>query len=257
MVRIHTLNIEPAIVNSSCAWASDYEQLRELYDSPYTGAVITRTTTFNGFSEDESNTVAFVKNHTSTVNSYGYSPHPLSSYLDWVFTLLTTPMLDGSPPTKPVIISITASTPTVLAEMLNTSCPNIKEAPPPAYTFPFLLPHLDALSSAFYADPTLTIGLKLPPYLYQTRFHEVIRHIHSYTRDIRPLRSTPPPAPASPSPAPSASPFALPPALGGLGGDALHPLALGTAAAAARMRARARASSAARRCSARGLCILV
>ena len=57
MVRIHTLNIEPPVVNSSCAWASDYEQLRDLYDSPYTGAVITRTATFNGFSEDASNAV--------------------------------------------------------------------------------------------------------------------------------------------------------------------------------------------------------
>ncbi|KAI0719104.1 hypothetical protein C8T65DRAFT_736797 [Cerioporus squamosus] len=252
MVRIHTLHVEPPVVNASCAWASDYEQLHELYDSPHTGAVVTRTATFNGFSEDATNTVAFAKSSISSVNSYGYSPHPLSKYLDWVYTLLTTPMLDGSPPTKPVIISITASTPTVLAEMveniqalrkklrasysasaygefvpsspsrmrrsspgasssssshtahptpafvstidpatlvgieLNTSCPNIKDAPPPAYTFSFLLPYLDVLSSAFYSDPTLTIGLKLPPYLYSTRFVEVIRFIHTYTREIRP-----------------------------------------------------------------------
>ena len=170
--------------------------------------------------------VAFATSSISTVNSYGYSPYPLSNYLDWVYTLLTTPMLDGSPPTKPIIISITASTPTVLAEMveniqglrsklrasysasalggfspssssrtkrnssgtissshaptafvpamdpatlvgieLNTSCPNIKDAPPPSYTFQFLLPYLDVLSSAFHSDPSLTIGLKLPPYL--------------------------------------------------------------------------------------------
>ncbi|KAI0327326.1 FMN-linked oxidoreductase [Cubamyces sp. BRFM 1775] len=223
MVKIHTLNIEPPVVNASCAWASDYEQLLELYDSPYTGAVITRTATFNGFSEDASNTVAFAKETVTSVNSYGYSPHPLSTYLDWVYTLLTTPCLDGSPPTKPVIISITASTPTVLTEMveniqtlrkklraaaststsnilfapnidpatlvgieLNTSCPNIKDAPPPSYTFPLLLPLLDVLSSAFYADPSLTIGLKLPPYLYATRFAEAVRFIHTYTREIRP-----------------------------------------------------------------------
>ncbi|KAI0666228.1 hypothetical protein C8Q78DRAFT_1083169 [Trametes maxima] len=371
MVKVHTLHIEPPVVNASCAWASDYEQLRELYDSPHTGAVITRTATFNGFSEDSSNTVAFAKDSVTSVNSYGYSPHPLSNYLDWVYTLLTTPCLDGSPPTKPVIISITASTPTVLAEMvdniqtlrkklratysastsfgefippspsranhastsapststltahrppihdpatlvgieLNTSCPNIKDAPPPAYTFALLVPLLDVLSSAFYADPSLTIGLKLPPYLYSTRFVEVIRFVHTYTREIRPavfmsgsshqladadghaLRSlnpfaylactntlgsclffadqafydpadtsrlqdpssdsmmmddgrasspasshsslgsptsnssTPPPQPPSPSIQPS--PFALPPGLGGLGGESLHPISLG------------------------------
>ncbi|KAI0825245.1 hypothetical protein BC628DRAFT_1410309 [Trametes gibbosa] len=386
MVKIHTLHIEPPVVNASCAWASDYEQLRELYESPYTGAVITRTATFNGFSEDSSNTVAFAKDSVSSVNSYGYSPHPLSKYLDWIYTLLTTPCLDGSPPTKPIIISITASTPTVLAEMvenvqtlrkklratysvaasfgefipplsptrsnrhsagaapststhaqthaggidpatlvgieLNTSCPNIKDAPPPAYTFAFLLPLLDVLSSAFYADPSLTIGLKLPPYLYSTRFAEAIRFVHTYTREIRPavfmngsmrqlaeqdgipLRSlnpfayfactntlgscllfseqafhdpadatlshtvsasgdmetddvtyphthasssvpsspsppsssassTPPPHPPSPSLAPS--PFALPPALGGLGGESIHPISLGNVYTFARM----------------------
>ncbi|TBU26362.1 hypothetical protein BD311DRAFT_451748 [Dichomitus squalens] len=377
MVRIHTLNIEPAVVNSSCAWASDYEELRDLYDSPYTGAVITRTATFNGFSEDASNTVALAKSTVSSINSYGYSPHPLSKYLEWIYTILTTPMLDGSPPTKPVIISITASTPTVLTEMveniqtlrkklrasysasvfgdfapsspgqarrsspgasssnqtltafvpdpatlvgieLNTSCPNIKDAPPPSYNFQFLLPHLDVLSSAFYADSTLTIGLKLPPYLYQTRFVEVVRFLHTYTREVRtatffrgsgnnhaqpnqhvsrflnpfaylactntlgncllfaedsltnpsgtsadperpsadsmetdeptsPARfsspsnppspsstgSTPPPHPPSPSTTPSI--FALPTPLGGLGGDALHPIALGNVYSFARL----------------------
>ncbi|KAI0638953.1 hypothetical protein C8Q77DRAFT_1151978 [Trametes polyzona] len=399
MVKIHTLNIEPPVVNASCAWASDYEQLRELYESPYTGAVITRTATFNGFSEDSSNTVAFARDSVTSLNSYGYSPHPLSKYLDWVYTLLTTPCLDGSPPTKPIVISITASTPTVLAEMveniqglrkklratysaaasfgafippsspsrsnrqsagassstathtathtatidpatligieLNTSCPNIKDAPPPAYTFAFLLPLLDVLSAAFYSDPTLTIGLKLPPYLYSTRFAEAIRFVHTYTRELRPsvfmngsnshplaaatteqqdgtgqpqpLRSlnpfayfactntlgncllfaeqafhdpcadpslaqdptttdmdtddlvaprgpyahppspsptpssssasstssSPPPQPPSPSCAPS--PFALPPALGGMGGESIHPIALGNVYTFARM----------------------
>ncbi|CDO70935.1 hypothetical protein BN946_scf184829.g44 [Trametes cinnabarina] len=242
MVKIHTLHIEPPVVNASCAWASDYEQLRELYDSPHTGAVVTRTATFNGFSEDYSNTARIhrLRDTVSSVNSYGYSPHPLSSYLDWVYTLLTTPCLDGSLPTKPVIMSITASTPTVLAQMvddiqtlrkrlriayassaslgefippspsranrtsagtsaahafvptvdpatlvgieLNTSCPNIKDSPPPSYTFALLLPLLDVLSSAFYNDPSLTIGLKLPPYLYTTRFTEAVRYIHTKRR---------------------------------------------------------------------------
>ena len=339
--------------------------------------------------------VALAQSSISSINSYGYSPHPLSKYLDWIYTILTTPMLDGSPPTKPMIISITASTPTVLAEMveniqslrkklrasysasvmgdcppsspggagssspvasssthapttffpggdpatlvgieLNTSCPNIKDAPPPSYNFQFLLPYLDVLSSAFYADPTLTIGLKLPPYLYQTRFTEAIRFMHTYTREVRsasfvggsstrhhhgthspehvmrslnpfaylactntlgncllfaddalpapfsdpdggpldddmcmdtdqpavgshshhqvqnhrhpsPFRpspsppsphsssSTPPPHPPSPSIAPS--PFALPTPLGGLGGEALHTLALGNVYSFARL----------------------
>ena len=57
MVKLHTLNIDPPLMNASCVWASDFEQLRELYDTPWTGAVTTRTAIFNGFSEDYTNTV--------------------------------------------------------------------------------------------------------------------------------------------------------------------------------------------------------
>ena len=57
MVKIHTLVVEPALLNASCAWASDLFQLRELYNSPHTGAVTTRTATLDGFMETEANTV--------------------------------------------------------------------------------------------------------------------------------------------------------------------------------------------------------
>ena len=57
MVRVHTLNIDPPVANASCAWASDYIQLRELYETLYTGAVTTRTATLNGFPESEMHTV--------------------------------------------------------------------------------------------------------------------------------------------------------------------------------------------------------
>ena len=57
MVAINTIDINPPLLNSSCAWASDWAQLRELYDSPYTGAITTRTATLNGFGQDETHTV--------------------------------------------------------------------------------------------------------------------------------------------------------------------------------------------------------
>ena len=57
MVDINRIRIEPAIVNTSCAWASDLAQLEELYYSPYTGAVTTRTATVSGFVEDSSHAV--------------------------------------------------------------------------------------------------------------------------------------------------------------------------------------------------------
>jgi hypothetical protein len=57
MVQIHNVDINPPLINSSCAWASDIAQLEELYSSPWTGAVTTRTATFSGFSEDSSHAV--------------------------------------------------------------------------------------------------------------------------------------------------------------------------------------------------------
>ena len=57
IVQLHTLQIEPPLINSSCAWSSDLEQLTALYESPYTGAITTRTATLHGYSEDASNTV--------------------------------------------------------------------------------------------------------------------------------------------------------------------------------------------------------
>lgn len=52
MAKLHRLLVSPPLMNSSCAWASEEKQLRELYECKYTGAVTTRTATLNGFTED-------------------------------------------------------------------------------------------------------------------------------------------------------------------------------------------------------------
>jgi dihydroorotate dehydrogenase (fumarate) len=155
---------------------------------------------------------------------------------------------------------------------LNTSCPNIEGSPPPAYHIAGLAPILDVLARYFREDPTLVIGLKLPPYVYSTQFHDLLQGIATYSRPdpsdasrrtspFAFLTSTntlgqtlffaeqaaPPPPPPSGSDSGTrtvgrgatgalgdaapllAAPagFALPTALGGMAGEALHPLALG------------------------------
>ncbi|KAH9836609.1 uncharacterized protein C8Q71DRAFT_50016 [Rhodofomes roseus] len=278
MTSVNTMLIDPPMLNSSCLWASDIEQLRDLYACSHTGAVTTRTATLHGFKENESNAVVFTADRLSTLNSYGYSPYPLSQYLDWVRELLNTPETHA----KPIILSITASKAEDLAQMvrdiqnlradlrskssaistydlanyvaieLNTSCPNIPSAPPPSYYLPALRPHLDVLVAATRADPSLTIGLKLPPYPDVTRIRDVVYCLAEYTIDEPDAEgarspfafltctntlggsvvfageidlSSAPPSLGS-DPAPTA--FALPTALGGLGGERLHALALGT-----------------------------
>ncbi len=65
---------------------------------------------------------------------------------------------------------------------LNTSCPNIKGSTPPAYHMPSLAPILDVLARYFREDPTLVIGLKLPPYVYSTQFDDLLRGIATYSQ---------------------------------------------------------------------------
>lgn len=68
MVLIRSIEVSPSMVNCSCAWASDYQQLSGLYNCPYTGAVTTRTATLDGFEEDESHTVRTADNFPWTTS---------------------------------------------------------------------------------------------------------------------------------------------------------------------------------------------
>ncbi|KAG6869052.1 hypothetical protein C0993_004725 [Termitomyces sp. T159_Od127] len=214
--------------------------------------------------------VAFVNSdyNVTTINSYGYSPHPLSVYLAWVKELL---QQSENGPKKPFIISITSSDPAKLRRMmqdiqylrmelvnnaqsfigieLNTSCPNILDSPPTGYAFSSLLPLLTVLKEEYAKDPTLTIGLKLPPFVYRDQFNAVIDGIKNLCLSDDISGSIPAcpiafftctntlgnslffkeqSARLTPSTEDEEiSPFAVPTGLGGLAGDALHALALG------------------------------
>ncbi|KAJ7642299.1 peptide N-acetyl-beta-D-glucosaminyl asparaginase amidase A-domain-containing protein [Mycena rosella] len=272
MVQVGSLSISPALVNASCAWASDLSQLQTLFNSPYTGAVITRTSTLGGFAEDASHTVAFASSSTSSLNSYGYSPHNLGQYLTWIESILS-----AAPPgvtRKPFIISTTASDASAMRATVaavqalrataptfarigiefNTSCPNIRGAAPTGYTFPGLAPLLAVLAEAWRADRTLTLGLKLPPYVYAAQFAAVLdalrglsvvdadgvaRNPIAYVACTNTLGNAllfadQVEAGAQAGSA-AATAFAVPTALGGLAGDALHALALGNVYSFARL----------------------
>ncbi|GAA6051065.1 hypothetical protein JCM3770_005481 [Rhodotorula araucariae] len=177
------------LLNSACPWASSAEDLAALWACPHTSAVTTRTCTLDGFADDASrHQVAFYGSGAeSSANSFGYSPHPLASYLAWL-----RPLLAARPsPSKQVIFSI-AGTLVETAEMLSTlqafadefpgltiatelnaSCPNIPGHPPPAYVEREL--HECVALLAAHASPTLKVGVKLPPYTYDEQFAAVVR----------------------------------------------------------------------------------
>jgi dihydroorotate dehydrogenase (fumarate) len=139
-------------------------------------------------------------------------------------------------------IGDTSRTPSRIAIELNTSCPNIRNASPSGYSFKSLVPLLQVLSEEFSNDKTLTIGLKMPPYVYREQFTDALEVLAT----LADTTSSPAISPISfltctntlgnslffsdqilPPSNTSESQFALPTAVGGLSGDSLHALALG------------------------------
>ncbi|KAG8978564.1 dihydroorotate dehydrogenase, partial [Tulasnella sp. 427] len=279
--------------------ASNLEDLTALYDCPNTGAVTTRTATLKGFPDDPKvHQVAFASGSLSSVNCYGYSPYPLSQYIDWVRTILH----NNPDSNKPIIISITAPLPhdgetlptrsldissqeeemlevssqpddttsqNELPEMLaaiqalrtelndltsasprialeiNTSCPNIEGHPPPSYDISSLRPLFKSIAEVCKTDPSLAVGIKLPPYVYSRQFVDVIDFIVSFSEKVDgPGANWNPIAFLTCTNTlgsslmfgdqvmrkdgqTNASDFALPATWGGLAGESLHPLSLG------------------------------
>jgi dihydroorotate dehydrogenase (fumarate) len=137
-----------------------------------------------------------------------------------------------------------------IAIELNTSCPNIQDSPPPAYNFLSLAPLLNILAEHYRKDTTLTLGLKLPPYVWSTQFEDVIRGISELpinvvaSEDGSEGRRNPiafltctntlgsslifsDQAEHNHESSLSTCQFALPTVIGGLAGESIHALSLG------------------------------
>ncbi|KIJ45099.1 hypothetical protein M422DRAFT_167156 [Sphaerobolus stellatus SS14] len=264
MAKIHRLILNPPILNSSSFFSSSREQLKELFGSVYTGGVTVRTATIGGFPED---TLSIHKHAiapgNASINSYGYSPIPLSQYLEWIREFLA----DSSTSTKPFIISIAPASTEELSETLkliqtlrkdlkdnesdfsrigielNTSCPNITGHAPPAYSPEALKPLLQVLKESYAEDPTLTIGLKLAPFVHAGQFKGVVDLLGSISSEgeqgtksncisflscTNTLGSSVLFTEQTISPeAEASSVFAVPTVTGGLAGEPIHALALG------------------------------
>ncbi|KAH7095714.1 hypothetical protein FB567DRAFT_36948 [Paraphoma chrysanthemicola] len=180
---MRALTFSPPLLNSSNPWCTSLEQLQELYNTPYTGAVTTRTSLLNGFPHDSSiHQFAFFNpkdlsasqpnkdqggtmSQTGSLNTLGYSPTPIKEYLGYIKTI-SDGLSDLKEDThyKPFIISVTGTAEEVaecyrlitahqkhvrmvLAMEVNLSCPNIVGKPPPAYSSTSLLSYLTALKA--------------------------------------------------------------------------------------------------------------
>lgn len=209
--------INPPLINSACPWATTLDDLRRLYACPSTGAVTTRTSLINGFDHDPAkhqHTFFDQSTHhassspdplkSASLNSLGYSPLTLQTYLGFIQTIsdelrLPNPSLDK----KGFIISVTGTPASIassyaliasaslsvkfpLAMEINLSCPNIPGRPPPAYAEDALLTYLEALRGAIVecesesvgggggGGQRIPVGIKTPPYTYATQFEGLV-----------------------------------------------------------------------------------
>ncbi|KAG9954193.1 FMN-linked oxidoreductase, partial [Aureobasidium melanogenum] len=259
--------IDPPLLNSANPWCSTREDLEALYACPHTGAVTTRTSLLLGFPHDPSiHQHAFFstqsqmattapdytisgKEYPASLNTLGYSPTPINTYLSWIEHIVTA---SPNKRPKPFIVSVTGSPkevaecysrvaalaariPAPLAVEVNLSCPNIANKPPPAYSGSALKEYLDALRNI---PRTVSLGLKTPPYTYAGQFSTLIDTLRENgTSPIDFITSTntlgsslvlsQQGRPLLPSAAGTG--------IGGLAGEPLHPLALGNVATLRRL----------------------
>lgn len=130
--------ISPPLVNSSNPWATTLEDLDQLYKCSSTGAVTTRTSLIDGFTQHPSThqytffststgyatakiDVAgaegrgeVVETESSSLNTLGYSPHKFQQYVQWIAQMSNKGELDRTPE-KPFIVSVTG-TPSEIGE---------------------------------------------------------------------------------------------------------------------------------------------
>lgn len=112
------LEINPPLINSSNPWATTFDDLKALYACPSIGAVTTRTSLLDGFDHTpeehvfkffdvkslESSPTSDGIAQNASLNSLGYSPLPLSTYLDFIRKISDE---QPKPSSKGFIISVT------------------------------------------------------------------------------------------------------------------------------------------------------
>lgn len=273
--NVPQIGISPPLLNSACPWATTLEDLKALFHCSFTGAITIRTSLLKGFQHDPdihqyaffdpvthgTNTASGPSSsgpiqETASLNTLGYSPIPLETYLSYISDISA----DLPAPTrKLVIISVTGAPDEVaecyrliaehslkvnmpLAIEVNLSCPNIPNAPPPAYSGTALSRYLNALQAVIDSEPgvpRLPFGLKTPPYTYADQFKTLMSALEcgdtpcpvSFLTATNTLGS----CLVLTGPDTSGAPRLPGSGIGGMAGAPLHPLALGNVATLRRM----------------------
>ncbi|KAK8045076.1 FMN-linked oxidoreductase [Apiospora rasikravindrae] len=273
--RVPRINISPPLLNSACPWATTWEDLEALFRCSFTGAITIRTSLLEGFrhdpdihqytffdpvtqsTNDETELSTALIPETASLNTLGYSPIPLETYLSYISDISGG---TAKPTNKLIIISVTGTPDDVaecyrfiakhslqvnipLAMEVNLSCPNIPNAPPPAYSGEALSRYLTILKAMISTAPELPripFGLKMPPYTYADQFKTLMSALTSggtpcpvsFLTATNTLGSC---LVLADEDGASGKPRLAGLGLGGMAGAPLHPLALGNVSTLRRM----------------------
>lgn len=290
--------ISPPLLNSANPWATSEDDLKALYDCPYTGAVTIRTSLWKAFNQHP-NTHQYtffssplghataninvdlpegrgdvLPGETSSLNTLGYSPIAFEQYVAMLVRMSRTSALQiqtkRPDKLKPFIVSVTGSAAEVgrycehLLEVLNDpdksypasdknaisfgldlmmeinlSCPNIPDKPPPAYDGVSLMEYITAVGQAKSRAPKtyirgMHVGIKTPPYTYHGQFQVLLDALERSTSleggcpiSFITATNTLGSCLVMDGKNGAALGSANGTGIGGLAGDALHPIALG------------------------------
>ncbi|KAB8291863.1 hypothetical protein EYC80_006645 [Monilinia laxa] len=204
--------------------------------------------TFASISEGRSDVIS---GETSSLNTLGYSPISLDLYLDMLLELAKDEDFQRLT-SKPWIISVTGSAEEVgecykrilrqhgqfnlnLMMEINLSCPNIAGKSPPAYDEQALASYIKAIGSVKAGrTQSIFVGIKTPPYTYSEQFKRLVSALElgssllgnnpiSFITATNTLGS----CLVVNELGNSVLSSSIGEGIGGMAGDALHPIALG------------------------------
>jgi dihydroorotate dehydrogenase (fumarate) len=177
------LHLPTPLFNASGVWCTTSKELETVLNSPYTGAVITKSCTFHPRDGNPRPRYASF-HHTVSINSMGLPNHGLEYYVD-TSRYLT--------PHKPYFVSLSGLTKNENMHMLsvlqhdgitcnisgvelNLSCPNVIGKPQIGYDFNGME---EILQSTFELFDRYPLGVKLPPYFDPVHFDmaaDILKH---------------------------------------------------------------------------------
>ncbi len=184
------IRLAKVLLNSPNPLATSVENLNDIASSPATGAFTTRTACPN-FEHDDAKHQWREWGPTggNTINCLGYSCHSFEYYGEAI------QMVQQSIPDKPAVYSISGyaqeiadmlqaagkrfqETPDKVLMEINLSCPNIPGKPPIAYDFVGMKDYLTTVfQNGTYG---LKVGVKLTPYFYNGQFVEASNVLNQF-----------------------------------------------------------------------------